>query len=247
VLHRRARTVRQSDQSMVRQDHSHEPYLHDARPQPVAQENKQNLSSKSRYRAFVTTERAITKLKAISSNTSSTSTLNSRRSSTPFGKRTSDFVGDDDSLYEDIHLYMYDSDDSTDQWRKVKHASGSKDTLVNSTSMLYAPNVSRSTGPPTPPPTPPEEKHARNDFDKEDNRATRKFRELFTPKPIRVFAHPPPAELDSNNIGEAIAFIGAIVAATTGGGAMSRCPVEVTPDTGLPDSWMPTAPQDTMV
>ena len=195
-----------------------------------------------RLRAFLPAEDAINQLKSSTGSQSSSSSLDSRRSpSNPWDRRQSSLTSSNPSYLENAEIYYHDSDDEdTTQWQKVRPYRKSIDSLPNSTSTLKAP-PSIHAELPTPPPTPPSE----NPSNKDITRPMGKLRRLMTPKPISVFDQPHP-ELHEGDFRAALAFVGAIAACSAGGQSMAQCPVEVTPISGLPDSWMHTAPQDTM-
>ena len=239
VTRRRAGEMRISDQSMARRELK---YSNQGMSSGVDIQQDRDVSrdSASGYHAFVPADKVIERLKALNDSKSSLSSLNSRRSSNPWGRQRPWTTDSQSSLLSHAEMCYYDSDHDKAKWTKVSRSRDSSNSARSSTSTLK-PRVLLQRELPTPPPSPPPSQSL-DDYKKEDVRFS-KIRRLFIPKPMSVFEHPPP-ELHEGDLKAAAAIVGAVGAATTGGDAMAKCPVDVTPDKGLPDSWMHTAPQD---
>lgn len=207
-------------------------------------ETKSNETMKAshhgRLRAFLPAEEAISQLRYATSSQTSLSTPDSRRSSNPWNRRRSRLSVSDPSLLNNAEIYYYNANHDSAQWQRVRPYVGTPDSQRSSTSTVKAGSPLQSELP-TPPPTPPPQA----DSDGVPHGPMNKLRHLLKPKPILVFDHPP-QELHEGDFRAALAFMGAIAGSPAGGSAMSRCLVEVTPEKGLPDSWMHIAPQDAL-
>ena len=236
---RRVDQVRISDLSMARQEPVKDTEATTTSIETVSDEQKSKHSIR-RLRAFLPAEEAVMQLKRATGSSKSISTVDSQSSSNPWDRRRSSLTSSDPSLLNHAEIYYYSNDSESSRWEKVRSYSKSSESLKSSVSTLKSRRTTRKELP-TPPPSPPVEA----DGEKETRSPRDKLRDLFTPKPLAVFDSPPP-DLHSGDFRAALALIGAVGAAYSGGRAMQRCPVEVTPAYGLPDSWMHTAPQDAM-
>lgn len=162
-----------------------------------------------RFRAFVTAEEAIPRMKSISGSDAMLTGRDSRRVS---GKRGSWLAGDNSSLYEGAGVFMYDASQD-DRWKRVSRADCKLHPLPN-------PEASRN-----PPLTPADcrgdQLHRHQHLDRLARR--------FNYEPSSIF-DTPPREVGAGDFIAAMAYVGASLAATTGGMAMSRVPVEITLD-----------------
>lgn len=244
VHSRRAESTRISDHSMARRHFSLPSVaMTVASSTEIHQQNDIPRRQDSMYHAFAPADKVIKQLKAMNDRESTVDSLHYHRSSNPWDRHRAKLTDANTSLLLHAELYHYDPDKEINkQWTKVKHLSRSKNSQHSSTSSLRQ-RVTSGKEPPTPPPTPPTRENSGVD-DKESGHSHR-LRRWMSPKPITIHEHPPP-ELHDGDAKAALALIGAIGAAYTGGKAMAKCPVDVTPDKGLPDSWMHTAPQDIM-
>ena len=233
ILYKRSGEIRESDRIPVREDFT-----------PLKIGRLANMSSTDseastetgemrpgRLRAFLTVEKAVSHMKHPTNSGTTSLDSTSRRSSDPWGKRLSGLLGDDESLYDHVDLYYHDPKSTSSVWTKVKRD----------------PDGPRSPSKSDEEPLSPEPCSSPAAFDGGlgvyGQRLLTKLKSRFEVKPIRIYSQPPP-ELAEGNNGAAMAFAGSIMAACVGGTVMSRCPVEVTPDQGMPVSWMHLSPAD---
>lgn len=196
----------------------------------------QNTSgSRNRYRAFVTTEEALKQMKSGNESQSTLADSEDRRTSNPWSRRRSRLTGSNPSVLSNADVFHYDSDREEDPWHKVRHGSVSASSFESQASTLR------------PPPSAEPAVIQTEDETREDDPPPKmsRLKRWFTPGSVTIMENPPP-ELNQGDSGSAVALIGAGLAASAGGRAMAKCPVEVPfdPDKGLPDSWMHTCPQD---
>ena len=219
-----------SDESMARSDVNYaNPWVQHS-PEP-------SNGIRRRYRAFVSAEHAINGMKS-SANSSQTTLQDSheRSSSNPWDRRHSWLTSSKPSILEGADVVLYDAEHEGEPWQKVRRASIQKASRQDSSLTLSSP-PSTLHSPPRKLPVAQEEE--------DDQPQMSKLKRWMSPGTVKIFEHPPP-DLHQGDSEAAVAMIGAGLAATTGGRAMARCPVEVPFDSsrGLPDSWMHTSPQD---
>ena len=246
VMKRRDGETKQSDMSMARQELTR---LTNAICTGSETESNDAIanSQNGRYRAFLPAEDAINKLKYATSSQTDFTTPDSRRSSNPWGRRGSRLTISHPSLLEHAQIYYYNAGLDTPQWEKVKHYCESSDTAVeeeleNSTPVLRR-RLPTHNELPTPPPTPPPPQQQQAEGDTKG--PMEKLRHLLKSKHLTDDDDVAP-EHNEADFRAALAFVGAIAGATTGGSAMSRCPVEVTPNKGLSHDWMHGTSQEDM-
>lgn len=244
VKHRRSLRARLSDLSMARSEPT-------ATQSAAGTDNNALYSGgvKRRYRAFVSAEQAIGQMKRANSsyNLPEDESRRSSQESNRWTRRRSRLANSDPSIFDSAHVYLHDPDHEHEEnrWQKVKPYASSVSTFQSTADTLR----SRRSGqqePPSPPPTPPQSPDSPQTpkeipfvLDDKEHPHVTKLKRWVSPKPIRVYQQPA-LDLGEGDFGAAVAYIGASIAAFTGGRAMSRCPIEIPFDSDgkLPDGWL---------
>lgn len=243
---RRQPQTRISDQSLVRR-HFSAPDASD-----VHGNDMETQRPGRRIRAFITMEQAINGIKTANSSETTLTNPDSRRSSNPYSKRNSWLTSSDPSIFDHAEFYEYDPEtERQEKWRRMMRKTESVATFASSGSTLTSTpeelsksekhEAPASTGAATRLPVSKGRKP-----DPEPHGFKERLQHMFTPTPLTI-VNPDSPDLDEGDFKGGVAFIGAMMAATTGGRAMAHCPVELPFDddtSKLPEHWMPTTPQD---